>query len=186
MTTAERKREREKERKREREKERKREREKERKREREKERKREREKERKREREKERKREREKERKREREKERERQPFTLCPRDLYEVRMQPTKLAVSLKSISAIPSEIYFFKNLNFRIFFMLLFLIFNISIKIYNKYDQLASSFCHQVAAWVDMFCTFYLTENHKSAHNSTTTIAMERISTDLKTKIF
>jgi hypothetical protein len=44
-------------------------------------------------------------------------------------------------------------------------------------NYDKLATSFCHQVAAWVpDMFCDFQLAKKHKIADNSTTTKAREK----------
>ncbi len=44
------------------------------------------------------------------------------------------------------------------------------------------AASFCCQVAALVpDMFCNFYLAQNHKIADNSATTEATEKISADL-----
>jgi hypothetical protein len=49
------------------------------------------------------------------------------------------------------------------------------------------AASFCHRVAAWVqDMFCNFYLIQNHKIANNSTTIKAREKISTDLESLEF
>ncbi len=55
-----------------------------------------------------------------------------------------------------------------------------------YNERESLAS-FCHQVAAWFpDMFCNFYLVKNHKTATNSTTTKAREKISTDLESLEF
>jgi hypothetical protein len=39
-----------------------------------------------------------------------------------------------------------------------------------------------HLPPAWVpNMFCNFYLVENHKSANNSTTTEDKEKINTDL-----
>ncbi len=38
-------------------------------------------------------------------------------------------------------------------------------------------------MAAWVlDIFCDFYKVKNHKTADNSTTTKAREKISTDLE----
>ena len=49
------------------------------------------------------------------------------------------------------------------------------------------AASFCHQVAALVlDMFCNFYIVENHKIANNSTTTNARQKISTALESLEF
>ncbi len=45
------------------------------------------------------------------------------------------------------------------------------------------AASFCHQVAAWFpDMFSNYYIVNNHKFAKNSTTTKAIEKISTNLE----
>jgi hypothetical protein len=44
------------------------------------------------------------------------------------------------------------------------------------------AASFCCQVAAWFsDMFCNFYIVENHKIVNNATATKAGEKISADL-----
>jgi hypothetical protein len=49
------------------------------------------------------------------------------------------------------------------------------------------AASFCCQVAAWFpDLFCSFYFEKNHKIAKNSTTTKAIEKISTDLESLEF
>jgi hypothetical protein len=46
---------------------------------------------------------------------------------------------------------------------------------------------FCRQLAAWVAaMFCAFYLVKNNKIANNSTTTIAREKMNTDLKSLEF
>jgi hypothetical protein len=42
------------------------------------------------------------------------------------------------------------------------------------------AASFCRWVAAlFPDIFCNFYVVKNHKIAKNSTTTKAIEKIST-------
>ncbi len=42
------------------------------------------------------------------------------------------------------------------------------------EEFTKSAASFCRQVAAWVpDIISTFYLTKNHKTAKNSTTTTA-------------
>jgi hypothetical protein len=47
-------------------------------------------------------------------------------------------------------------------------------TLKILNNEGKSAASFCRQVAArFPDMFCNFYLMENHKIAKNSTTTEA-------------
>jgi len=55
-----------------------------------------------------------------------------------------------------------------------------------YNEWESPAS-FCHQVAAWFpDMFCNFYVVKNHKTATNSTTTKAREKISTALESLEF
>jgi hypothetical protein len=44
------------------------------------------------------------------------------------------------------------------------------------------AASVCHQVAAWFsEMFCNFYIVENHKIVYNATATKAGEKISADL-----
>ncbi len=48
-------------------------------------------------------------------------------------------------------------------------------------------ASFCHQVAALVaDMFCNFYLVNNHKIANNSATTEAREKKLTYLESLEF
>ncbi len=49
------------------------------------------------------------------------------------------------------------------------------------------AAGACHQVAEWVpDMFCNFYLVKSHKTANNSASTEAREKISTDLESVEF
>jgi hypothetical protein len=42
---------------------------------------------------------------------------------------------------------------------------------------DKSAASFSQQVAAWIpDMFCDFYIVDNHKLSYNPTTTNAREK----------
>ncbi len=52
-----------------------------------------------------------------------------------------------------------------------------NIILEMFDIQDKSASSFCHQVAAWVSqMFCNCYFVKNHKLAKNSTTPEAKEK----------
>ncbi len=54
--------------------------------------------------------------------------------------------------------------------------------IKTLNNEEKSAANFYSQVASQVsDMFCKFYLLNNHKIANNSTTTEAGEKISTGI-----
>jgi hypothetical protein len=47
------------------------------------------------------------------------------------------------------------------------------------NKQDKSVASFCHRVAAWIlDIFRNFYIVRNCRSANNSTTAEAREKIS--------
>jgi hypothetical protein len=63
---------------------------------------------------------------------------------------------------------------------FKQLFTFFKLCCSIEENKGKSAVRFCRQVAAWfADMFCNFYLAENHKFAKNSITTKAKEKIST-------
>ncbi len=56
-----------------------------------------------------------------------------------------------------------------------------------YLQLNESATSFwCYVVACLPNMFCNFYLTENHKITHNSTTIKVREKISTDLESLHF
>ncbi len=53
-------------------------------------------------------------------------------------------------------------------------------ALKTVNIEGKSAANICYQVAAWFpDMFCNFYLVKNLEK--NSITTLAKEKISTDL-----